>query len=80
MFLDIVAPTAKIPTDDEFFSKKRPGLPDLDFLKQHFIREGVLAESQALHIITKGAEILRKETTVLDIEAPLTGIILPFTS
>lgn len=72
-FADVPAPATKVPTDDELWSKKRPGFPDVDFLKQHFIREGKLTETQALAIIQRTTEILRKEATVLDIDAPITG-------
>jgi serine/threonine-protein phosphatase 2B catalytic subunit len=74
--VDVAAPTAKIPTDDEFFSKKRPGFPDIAHLKAHFHAEGVLDERHALHILTMATELLRKETTVLDVEAPVTGSLL----
>lgn len=63
------------PTDDEFWSKKDSTKPDLDFLKKHFILEGRLTEEQALQIIRKGTEILKKEPTLLDVDAPITGKI-----
>ncbi|KAJ3326164.1 3',5'-cyclic-nucleotide phosphodiesterase (PDEase) (3':5'-CNP) [Boothiomyces sp. JEL0866] len=65
-------PAANKPTDAEFYSKKDPTKPDLEFLKQHFFREGRLTTKQALFIIKKATEILKKEGTVLDLEAPLT--------
>lgn len=69
---NVEAPTNKIPTDEEFFSKSKPGYPDLDFLKNHLKLEGTLAEAHASFIINKGMEILKKEPTLLDIDAPLT--------
>ncbi|CAO3589235.1 unnamed protein product [Absidia cylindrospora] len=30
---DVPAPTVAPPTDDEFWSKERPGLPDINFLR-----------------------------------------------
>lgn len=69
---DVPPPTAKVPSDDEFYSKNRPGYPDMDFLKQHFLREGTLTQAQAKFILTKCMEILKKEPTVLDIDAPIT--------
>lgn len=44
----------------------------MDFLKQHFFREGRLTEEQCLYVIEKGTELLRKEPNVLDVDAPLT--------
>ncbi|KAJ3272273.1 3',5'-cyclic-nucleotide phosphodiesterase (PDEase) (3':5'-CNP) [Terramyces sp. JEL0728] len=67
-----VRTTTRICKDAEFYSKKDPTKPDLEFLKQHFFREGRLTTKQALFIIKKATEILKKEGTVLDLEAPLT--------
>ncbi|KAI8065262.1 serine/threonine-protein phosphatase 2B catalytic subunit A1 [Gongronella butleri] len=69
---DVPAPIVTLPSDDEFWSKERPGLPDIHFLKNHFYREGRLTEEQALHIIEKGSEILRNEPNLLEVSAPIT--------
>ena len=61
------------PTNAQFYSKKDPSKPDIEFLKAHFIREGRLTNEQALFIIKSGTELLKKEPNVLDLEAPLTG-------
>ncbi|KAJ3060759.1 Serine/threonine-protein phosphatase 2B catalytic subunit alpha, partial [Podochytrium sp. JEL0797] len=70
---DVEPPATNIPTNEQFFSKKDPSKPDLEFLKNHFLREGRLSQEQALIIINKGTEILSKEPTLLDIAAPITG-------
>lgn len=70
---EVPPPAANIPTDDEFFSKKRPGLPDVDFLKQHFFREGRIKEEHAILILHKATEIFKKESNVVEVEAPVTG-------
>jgi serine/threonine-protein phosphatase 2B catalytic subunit len=70
--LDVPAPATTPPTDDEFWSKERPGLPDIKFLKDHFYREGRLTEEQALFILEKGTEILKTEPNMLEVGAPIT--------
>jgi serine/threonine-protein phosphatase 2B catalytic subunit len=71
--IDVPAPTVAPPTDEEFWSDERPGLPDTHFLKNHFYREGRLTEDQALYIIEKCSEILKSEPNLLEVGAPITG-------
>lgn len=67
-----VAPiTSKIPTDEELFDKKT-GLPNHEFLREHFKREGRLHESQALRILEMAASCLSKEPNLLHVPAPVT--------
>ncbi|KAJ3008168.1 UNVERIFIED_CONTAM: 3',5'-cyclic-nucleotide phosphodiesterase (PDEase) (3':5'-CNP) [Siphonaria sp. JEL0065] len=69
---DVEAPAVFLPTSSQYFSSKDATKPDLAFLKSHFLKEGRLTEEQALLIIQKGTEILKKEPTLLDVAAPIT--------
>ncbi|KAI8659632.1 Serine/threonine-protein phosphatase [Fusarium sp. Ph1] len=69
---DVQAPAMYKPTDDQFFEDETQTKPDIQFLKQHFYREGRLTEEQALWIIRKGTELLRAEPNLLEMDAPIT--------
>ncbi|KAI9334708.1 Serine/threonine-protein phosphatase 2B catalytic subunit [Obelidium mucronatum] len=69
---DVEAPAVFLPTAAQFFSQKDGTKPDLAFLKSHFLKEGRLTEDQALSIINRGTELLKKEPTLLDVAAPIT--------
>jgi len=43
-------------------------------LKDHFIHEGRIKEEHALSIIEKATEIFKQEETLLEVDAPITGI------
>jgi hypothetical protein len=76
-YIESDGPAVAIPTDAEFYSKKDPKKPDLEFLKNHFLREGRLSIEQALFILKSGTAILKSEETLLDLESPLTGKQMP---
>jgi len=65
----------QVPTPEQFFANHGQDRtkPDIGFLKNHFYREGRVSEEQALWILEKGAEVLRNEPNVLNIDAPITG-------
>ncbi|KAL7309465.1 3',5'-cyclic-nucleotide phosphodiesterase (PDEase) (3':5'-CNP) [Mucor circinelloides] len=69
---EVPAPAVYLPTEEQFWSKERSGLPDIHFLKNHFYREGRVTESQALFILEKGKELLKSENNLLEIPAPIT--------
>ncbi|RUP19264.1 Metallo-dependent phosphatase-like protein [Jimgerdemannia flammicorona] len=73
---EVQGPATSLPTDEEFFSSEKPELPDIAFLKNHFYREGRLTEDQALFILQKGSELLKKESNLLEVGAPITGTVL----
>ncbi|KAI8867936.1 Metallo-dependent phosphatase [Ramicandelaber brevisporus] len=68
----IPSPTPLIPSDSQLFPNGIDSPPDIAFLKQHFISEGLLTQQQALHIIELGTRVLRKEPTLLEIPMPVT--------
>ncbi|KAF9127583.1 3',5'-cyclic-nucleotide phosphodiesterase (PDEase) (3':5'-CNP) [Mortierella sp. GBA39] len=69
---DVQAPAVAIPSDDLFYSKEFPDRPDIAFLKNHFYREGRISEEQAVFILQKGTELLKKEPNLLEVDAPIT--------
>ncbi|KAF9005271.1 Metallo-dependent phosphatase [Hymenopellis radicata] len=71
---DVQAPAMHIPTPEQFFANggKDRTKPDVQFLKNHFYREGRLSEEQALWILEKGTDMLRREPNVLNVDAPIT--------
>ena len=69
---DVQAPAFHPPSQEQFLSQTDRNKPNLQFLKQHFYREGRLTEEQALWIIRKGTEILKAEPNLLEMDAPIT--------
>ncbi|GMM53759.1 calcineurin catalytic subunit A [Maudiozyma humilis] len=67
-----VNPVAKRPpTDAELFDAVT-GLPNHEFLKEHFRKEGRLTESQALRILKMATNFLTNEPNLLTVPAPIT--------
>jgi len=73
---DVQAPAMLKPTTEQFFNKHGQDRtkPDIAFLKNHFYREGRVTEDQALWILEKGTDLLRKESNVLQVDAPITFV------
>lgn len=71
---DVQAPAMLTPTPEQFFNSRGQDRtrPDIAFLKNHFYREGRLTEEQALWIIEKATDVLRREPNVLTVDAPIT--------
>jgi serine/threonine-protein phosphatase 2B catalytic subunit len=69
-----------IPTDDQFFSKTEKDKPDVEFLGNHFHREGRIREEHALYILEKATQLLRAEPNVLTVDSPVTGATTAYTS
>ncbi|CAF1296152.1 unnamed protein product [Adineta steineri] len=67
------APAYRLDIEDIYSDSSDPDdKPNLDILKQHLLLEGRLTEQAALRIIESGAAILREESTMIEISAPLT--------
>ncbi|GMM34602.1 calcineurin catalytic subunit A [Saccharomycopsis crataegensis] len=66
----VPAPVTRKPSDDEVFLPN--GLPNHEFLKNHFYHEGRLHESQVIKILKAATELLRTEPNLLDVPAPVT--------
>ena len=69
---EVQAPATHPPTDDQFWSPHDRSKPNLQYLRQHFCREGRVTEEQALWIINAGTELLRSEPNMLEMDAPIT--------
>ncbi|KAL4787810.1 Metallo-dependent phosphatase-like protein [Aspergillus varians] len=69
---EVQAPALNTPSDDQFWDPEDQTKPNLQFLKQHFYREGRLTEDQALWIIHAGTQILKSEPNLLEMDAPIT--------
>ncbi|BCS28824.1 serine/threonine-protein phosphatase 2B catalytic subunit [Aspergillus puulaauensis] len=69
---EVQAPALQTPTDEQFWDPEDQTKPNLQFLKQHFYREGRLTEDQALWIIHTGTQVLKSEPNLLEMDAPIT--------
>jgi hypothetical protein len=59
---------------DQLFDKD--GLPIIDNLRKHLLKEGRVDPKDGIEIIQKAANILRDEPNLLQLQDPITGIFL----
>lgn len=68
-------PSNRLSIADLFDTQTGAGKPKLDRLRDHLLAEGRLQEDAALLIIERGEALLRAESNLIDLEAPITGKI-----
>lgn len=66
-------PTYRLTIADLFDTPTGGGKPRLDRLREHLFAEGRLEEVTALMIIECGEHLLRAESTLIELEAPITS-------
>jgi len=68
-------PATNKPKDEEFFVRDRNGasIPNLDFIREHFLAEGKLTEQQAIYILERTTDLLSREPNLLSVPSPVTG-------
>ena len=70
---DVPHPAIKKLSVSEVFDVET-GKPRADTVMKHFVKEGRLEEEAALLILTEATALLRAENTMIDVEAPVTGL------
>ncbi|EIN04732.1 Metallo-dependent phosphatase [Punctularia strigosozonata HHB-11173 SS5] len=67
-------PATFSPSDQQLWRYGESGqrMPNLEFLKPHFFREGRLTEAQALYILEEATEVLTQEPNMLNVPGPVT--------
>ena len=68
-------PATSKPNDEEFFAYGPDGarIPNLDFIREHFLVEGKLTEQQAIYIVERVTDVLSREPNLLSVPSPVIG-------
>ncbi|KAI5956651.1 CNA1 [Candida margitis] len=67
---DVTPPASFKPSNEQVFL--RNGLPNCEFIKDHFFHEGRLQEDQAIKIVKQATQLLTAEPNLLSVPAPVT--------
>ncbi len=67
-----VPPVPLIPLGEEHIFDRNTGLPRLERLKEHFLKEGRLTTACAMRIIAEATALLKAEPNMLDLKYPIT--------
>lgn len=72
---NVPPPATSRPNDEQFFLYDRSGapMPNLDFIRKHFLDEGRLTEQQAIYILERTTDLLSREPNLLSVPSPVTG-------
>ena len=72
---NVPPPATNRPSDEQFFLHDRSGapIPNLDFIRKHFLDEGRLTEQQAIYILERTTDLLSREPNLLSVPSPVTG-------
>jgi hypothetical protein len=72
---NVAHPATNKPKDEEFFifDRNGPSIPNLDFIREHFLAEGRLTEEQAIYILERTTDLLSREPNLLSVPSPVTG-------
>ena len=70
-------PLRSPPTDEQLWVIDHHGQqkPNAEFLRDFFLREGRLTESQAVALLRQATEMLAREPNMLKVKSPVTGML-----
>ena len=70
-------PAAHKPTDAELCARTDRGelRANPKYLREHFLREGRLTETQAVSILEQATEVLSREPNLVDVKSPVTSAL-----
>ncbi|THH02932.1 hypothetical protein EW145_g6680 [Phellinidium pouzarii] len=70
---EVPEPAWQKPRDDQFYIADSHGRirPNTEFLRNHFLREGRLTETQALYLIKEVSRVLSTEQNLLELQGPI---------
>lgn len=68
---DVVAPPMWPLGRDRLLDKR--GVPNLQLLREHFLKEGRLTLDAASDLITRASAIIKQEPNMLELKYPITG-------